>query len=142
MKWTRAAAAKIADQYPEFACLEMDKRADAIEEIIIHYAENHKAPISLEVLLGHVAKVYHVPEDILRANSNRRAHITKARYVFYYIAKKFTTASLKDIGRFAGNRDHSTVLHGIQEIERRIKSEGDLKKEVEYIKRLVGREGK
>ena len=34
-----------------------------------------------------------------------------------YLSKKLTTNSVTDIGKFLGNRDHSTIIHGYDKIE-------------------------
>jgi chromosomal replication initiator protein len=41
-----------------------------------------------------------------------------------YIARQFTGASLKEIGRELGNRHHSTTLHSIRKIEEMRRSDG------------------
>lgn len=42
--------------------------------------------------------------------------VCQARQIYYWIARKFTTRSSVLIGEYAGGRDHSTVLHGIEKI--------------------------
>ena len=39
------------------------------------------------------------------------------RYVYYTIAKRMTKASLKAIGEIVGNRDHTTIIHGIEQFK-------------------------
>ncbi len=52
--------------------------------------------------------------------SPRRArHIVRARMVFYYVCKKNTSLSFPHIGQYAGNKDHSTVMHGVRTVEDR-----------------------
>ena len=41
----------------------------------------------------------------------------KARYVYYKLAKKYTSSSLYKIGKNAGKRAHSTVLAGIKQFD-------------------------
>ena len=47
----------------------------------------------------------------------RNPRIVEARQVFYWIAKRFTNFSFPQIGRFAGRRDHSTVMHGFRKVD-------------------------
>lgn len=47
--------------------------------------------------------------------------VTTARQIYYYLSRIHTGASLPSIGRLA-NRDHSTVLNGIERIKRLIKA--------------------
>lgn len=58
--------------------------------------------------------------------STRRAqHLCDARHVFYWVARKFTTKSYPQIGRFAAGRDHTTVMHGVQKIDSRFEDYRD-----------------
>ena len=50
----------------------------------------------------------------------RNPRIVEARQVFYWIAKRFTNFSFPQIGRFAGRRDHSTVMHGFRKVDERL----------------------
>ena len=48
----------------------------------------------------------------LKVNSRKR-RVVLGRYIFYVLAKKYTTHTLVSIGKMVG-RDHATVLHGIE----------------------------
>ncbi len=51
--------------------------------------------------------------------SQRRTRaIARPRQVGMYLAKTLTTRSYPDIGRRFGNRDHTTVIHAVRQIER------------------------
>lgn len=51
--------------------------------------------------------------------SPRRSHyIVDARQVFFWLAKHFTSVSFVQIGVWCGDRDHTTVMHGIGKIDR------------------------
>jgi chromosomal replication initiator protein len=47
----------------------------------------------------------------------RIRRITDARMIFYIAAKRLTSCSLPQIGRFVGYRDHSSVLHGVRKMD-------------------------
>lgn len=71
----------------------------------------HNGNPTLQELIQKVAEKYGVSvEDI---KSARRTHaIMKPRLEFYYRARTETFHSYPTIGRFCGNRDHTTVLSG------------------------------
>ncbi len=48
----------------------------------------------------------------------RRAAFIQARMLYYWVARNYTPNSFPDIGRFCGKRDHSTVLHGVSNVDR------------------------
>lgn len=50
--------------------------------------------------------------------SDRRGeHLSTARYAAYWLAKKLTALSVATIGRVIGQRDHTTILYGLQRAE-------------------------
>lgn len=69
----------------------------------------------LQTLLTAVSIVYGVGLPALRS-SRRDAPTVRARHAYFFIAKQLTARSLQQIGRAAGNKDHSTVLHGINKV--------------------------
>ena len=73
-------------------------------------------PIKVEKIISEVAKTYNVSErDIL---SNRKtASLVLARQVAMYIARMATELSYKAIGESFG-KDHTTVLHNVDKIEK------------------------
>jgi chromosomal replication initiator protein len=46
----------------------------------------------------------------------RSKDYVRARKIGYFLSKKWTIRSLPEIGRIFGDRDHSTVMHGIQTV--------------------------
>lgn len=47
----------------------------------------------------------------------RKVRLVFARQILMYFLRKVHNMPLSEIGGFVGNRDHSTVIHGIQKIE-------------------------
>ena len=66
-------------------------------------------------------------------SSRRTKDIVRARHIAFYIAKKHTTNSYPLIGRFFGDRDHTTVMHGVRKIERELKTDPKLQAEIAAI---------
>lgn len=50
-------------------------------------------------------------------DKKRPRHLVYYRYVYMELCKNYTNASLAQIGKSAGDRDHATVLHGLKEFE-------------------------
>ncbi len=81
---------------------------------IINDTEN--APISIEKIIGEVARSYNVSENDILSNK-RSANLVLARKVAMYITREITDLSYKSIGEAFG-KDHTTVLYGVQTIEK------------------------
>ena len=60
------------------------------------------------------------------------------RQVAFWIANRCTRFSLPEIGRRFGNRDHTTVIHGIQRVDQMLDTRPDLRAEIdELIRRTM-----
>ncbi|PLX29771.1 MAG: chromosomal replication initiator protein DnaA [Alphaproteobacteria bacterium] len=72
--------------------------------------------MTIEDIQKQVAEHYNV--RISDMYSNRRLRIVaRPRQIAMYLAKKMTSASLPEIGRKFGGRDHTTVMHGVKKVE-------------------------
>lgn len=57
-----------------------------------------------------------------------------------YLCRKLTDLSLPKIGEKFGGRDHTTVIHGYEKIEKEILQDFDLKQTIEDLeKRITGK---
>jgi chromosomal replication initiator protein len=59
------------------------------------------------------------------------------RQVAMYLLRKETDASLPQIGRVLGGRDHTTVMYAIQKIANQIETKADLRKRVINVKQKL-----
>jgi chromosomal replication initiator protein len=66
-----------------------------------------------------VCAFFGVTRDAMHSNSRERT-ITLARGIFFYLMRKHTRLSFPEIGRSAGDKNHSTVLMAVKRIQRAI----------------------
>lgn len=71
----------------------------------------------LMAILDDVSHVYRVGKLDIMGHSRFRS-IVEARMAFYWVAKKLTIRGYLYIGRFLGDRDHTTIMHGIKCVNR------------------------
>lgn len=86
------------------------------KEVIRQFISQVNKEISVENIKKLVADHFKVPIDKLQGKTRKRA-IVIARQLSMYLAKNFTTNSLKSIGQNFGNRDHSTVIYSVQAVK-------------------------
>lgn len=70
---------------------------------------------------------------------SRRRTIALARHVASYLARRNTSHSLGAIGATLGGRDHTTVMHSVQTIERRVAEDADLQRRIDAVQRRLHR---
>ena len=63
----------------------------------------------------------------------RNARVVEARKVAIHLARRLTTASLPTIGRYFGDRDHSTICAAIQTLEDRLRRDRAFAIQVEEL---------
>ena len=89
---------------------------DLVKNVLKDSAKVEKVKISIDKIIEKVSDYFKVPVNNIR-EKNRRKEVALCRQVAMYISKKVTNHSLKTIGLNFGGRDHSTVIHAINNIE-------------------------
>ena len=69
-----------------------------------------------------VGEVHDVTVDQLKSK-RRTQDLARARQIAMFLAREMTGASLNQIGRAFGGRDHSTVSHACQKISKDMSSD-------------------
>lgn len=93
---------------------------------------------SLDEIMAETARAYGVRKDDLSARSRKQSFV-RPRQVAMYLARRYTDASLAEIGR-AFSRDHTSVMYAIDVVERRIVEKPQLRYELEALaQRVSGR---
>jgi chromosomal replication initiator protein len=63
--------------------------------------------------------------------------LARPRQIAMYLTKKLTTRSLPEIGRKFANRDHTTVIHAVKTIDKLLKNDEKMRKNIEEIRSIV-----
>ena len=108
----------------------------APEKIVQQRVPAKTSSLSIEAIQQTVADHFGISAELL-VGKTRKQEISNARQIAMYLAKKLTTSPLKVIGLHFGNRDHSTVIHAVQTIEKKCKQDKDFSQLVETIRNLV-----
>jgi chromosomal replication initiator protein len=106
----------------------------------IHLAEialadliNRAPDLTVSSIATAVADFYGITmDDILGKSRNRK--VARPRQLAMYLARKETDASLPQIGKVLGDRDHTTILYGCTKVGDLIETDPSLRREVMEIK--------
>lgn len=103
----------------------------AVEEFV-----EPPAKFSIEGIKKAVAK--HFGIRLIDMCSERRApKLTVPRQISFYLCRELTGRSFPEIGRRHGDRDHTTVMHGIGKITRLCAENGDWREIISQVKATV-----
>jgi len=83
-----------------------------------------------------VCRYYQVEPRALRGKA-RDKEVVVPRQIAMYLMRQKTRASLVDIGRELGGRDHSTVLHGCDRIHTESQADVQLRRDLDAIEELL-----
>jgi chromosomal replication initiator protein len=67
----------------------------------------------------------------------RTRNLVRPRQTAMFLAKTMTPRSYPEIGRRFGNRDHTTVMHAVRQIERLAAADPVLSGEIEQLRRMI-----
>ncbi len=93
----------------------------------------HEAKPDIEAIQKTVADFFHIRLADLKSKK-RTQHIAFCRQVAMYLCRKMTASSFPTIGEHFG-RDHSTVIHAFNLIQRRITNDSAFRFSIEKIER-------
>lgn len=105
---------------------------DQVKHILANMVNSKKKTITISRIAESVANFYSITlEDLLK--QSRRKEFVKPRQTAMYLARKELGSSFPAIGDFFGGRDHTTVMHGVEKVEKALNSNDTIKQEVELI---------
>ena len=102
--------------------IDLEMTADVLQDLL---PATRQVPITPGRILTAVAGAFDVSVTQLEGPS-RRQPLARARQVAMYLCRQLTDLSLPRIGLLFGSRDHTTVLHGINNVHRLIQTDQSL----------------
>lgn len=113
--------------------IKLEYAEEALKDVIY---PNKKKEITPSYIIEVVAEHFGIsPEDI--ASRKRTAELVQPRQVVMYLCRQLTEASLQNIAKAIGKKDHTTVLHGIEKITEKMENDEELKNKVDIIKKKI-----
>ena len=101
--------------------------------------DNRESRLNGKQIAQAVAEYYHISEEAM-CGKQRDKHIVMPRQIAMYLIRQETEVSLLEIGQLFGGRDHSTVLHACEKIDREININPTLRREIVAIREQLLRE--
>lgn len=93
---------------------------------------NSSREVSISHIQAEVCRYYRLSRADL-ISSKRSQPVVVPRQIAMYLSRELTDASLPKIGTAFGNRDHSTVIHATNKIERLLNEEIELYNQIQEL---------
>jgi chromosomal replication initiator protein len=105
---------------------------DHAQQILASMVNAKKKIVTIKKIAMSVAEFYSITvEDLIK--QSRRKEYVKPRQTAMYLARKELGTSFPAIGDFFGGRDHTTVMHGVEKIDKAVTANEGVKQEIELI---------
>jgi chromosomal replication initiator protein len=103
------------------------------EKILIELLEKNRKNISTESVFSTICEYYSVEhEDLIK--KGRKKEISHPRQVLMYILRQELSTPFSTIGDMLGGRDHTTILHAFEKINKEKETSPKIKEELSQIK--------
>jgi hypothetical protein len=95
------------------------------------------APVSGRLMITHiqalVSAYYKIPVRSM-ISAQRSFEYSRPRQIAMYLSAELTPKSLPDIGKRFGGRDHTTVIHAIKAVQRRMLADPEIEADVKALR--------
>ena len=98
-----------------------------------HQQERLNRRLQPSEIITTVANHFSIKQTVIKG-AKRQKEIIHARHIAMFLLKSELNLSYSEIGQIFSNRDHTSVLHGVQKINTQINQDSILAQEVEAIK--------
>jgi len=105
---------------------------DLAQEVLGELWGEEEKIITIEQIQRKVGEAYGVKLSDLKAK-NRTKAVAFPRQIAMYLARQLTHASLSEVGRAFGGKDHTTVLHAVDKIQVLLQEDPKLRKTIDGL---------
>ena len=105
---------------------------DLAQEVLADLWGDEEKIITIEQIQRSVAEFFGVKFSDFKAKNRTRA-VAFPRQIAMYLARQLTHASLAEVGRAFGGKDHTTVLHAVDKIQTLLQEDPKLRKTVDGL---------
>ena len=106
---------------------------DALKDVIYPDQVREVTP---QLIIDIVCEHFNVSKDDI-TSKKRNSEYVMPRQIIMYLCKEMTELSLQNIGTILSKKDHTTVIHGIKQINSKMATDDDLRNKIEIIKKKI-----
>jgi chromosomal replication initiator protein len=109
-----------------------DMSVELAQEVLADLWGEEERVITMEHIQRKVAEFFGIKLSDMRAK-NRTKSVAFPRQVAMYLSRQLTHASLSDIGRAFGGKDHTTVIHAVSKLQGLLQQDPKLKQTIDSL---------
>ena len=109
-----------------------DMSVELAQEVLADLWGEEERVITMEHIQRKVAEFFGIKLSDMRAK-NRTKSVAFPRQIAMYLSRQLTHASLSDVGRAFGGKDHTTVIHAVSKLQALIQEDPKLKQTIDTL---------
>ena len=106
---------------------------DALKDVIY---PDQRREVSPSMIRDVVAEHFNISKEDI-TSKKRNSEYVIPRQIIMYLCRHMTESTFQMIAAYLGKKDHTTVIHGVEKIEEKIKTDEDLRNKIETIQKKL-----
>ena len=120
--------------YADLMHLPIDMKVTA--KILEDFGSHTRQNITIENITNHICNFFNLQnEDLI--GKKRPKNIAMPRQIAMYLCRRMTDASLPKIGQYFGGRDHTTVIHACEKIDKLRKEDKSFDNQIQQFEEKI-----
>lgn len=108
----------------------------AKKELVSIISPNQRREITAQYIIESVAEYYSLTMDQM-ISKDRKKTVARPRQIAMYLCREMISSPLDAIGTLLGGRDHTTIIHGYNKIVEEMKTDNQLRNDIDTIKNKI-----
>jgi len=109
---------------------------DAVVKILGENFKKQKTKVTPKEIINQICTYYTIkPKDL--KGKRRLKEVVRPRQVAMYLLRDLTDLPLTEVGELLGGRDHTTIIHGVEKIEKLLAENLQVREQVSVIKQQI-----
>jgi chromosomal replication initiator protein len=105
---------------------------DLVQKVLAELWGTEEKVITIDQIQRKVSEFFGVKFSDFKAKNRTRA-VAFPRQIAMYLSRQLTHTSLAEIGRAFGGKDHTTVLHAVDKVQKLLEEDPKLRKTVDGL---------
>ncbi|MDE6619041.1 MAG: chromosomal replication initiator protein DnaA [Lachnospiraceae bacterium] len=106
---------------------------DALKDVIY---PDQRREVSPSLIIDVVAEHFNISKEDI-TSKKRNSEYVIPRQIIMYLCRSMTESTFQMIASYLGKKDHTTVIHGVEKIEEKIRTDEDLRNKIDTIKKKL-----
>ena len=107
-----------------------------VRQVIRHHLKQEKTRINDGDVIRRVCEYYDIPPTSITSSSRKR-ELVEVRQIIMFVLREYFDKSYTAIGEKLGKRDHTTVMHAYEKVNKAIQDDMRIQRDMENIKKAL-----